>query len=842
MKSRQRSPQHINADQLSFMNPSALISHAVVHRLAERFQPRSASSNSLLIALTLLIFTFSTAAFATRPKAFMLVEIQPAHEPLSDPQPQIDDIPQLSDCGTFVATLMDDRNVWGARGTNARYEIMPIDHMRATGVNRDGTVIGWSIGPNENIWGFAQRSDGRIFEFPRRRLEFINDCGHIVAWSTEGQWELIRGINATEVQIDPIPVETISEVDAIGSWDNFPIVVGRADRDNRTHLAPVAWTPAGIVSLQAAPDLMTVPTAANNNKVIVGYEEDRRGRAAAVAWILNFQSGLWTATRVEGPAGIPQDVNDHDEVLMPSGIWKINRDPSADQTFVRVTETMNIPTLFDDKIPQTLRSINNQGQMVGLATKQDGTQVAFRVVPYDLDNDYEPDYRQILADPMLDRNDDWVLDAAQEMRTGFFTVWADDEQVASVRPIQIVRIMQHQDDISDYLNDPEWKARFERDLNMWGHERGAEIILTVRTYWENPLTLWDRVPTGEEHERVLNNLRELTRRYARHIDYIQLGNEVFTGVGQLRMESWEIPNDPNFGGGPIRNIEGEGLEDAAKILFKWCEEQAEAIREGALEGGRPIRLISPVLSRQQIEGGASGDPFDYENMRSRFNPRVSVIDSRNRGALATLRLLQFADNVCDVIDIHGRYHQHEDDLLRATDALFELDTPWGRRDLIPYNMAAITEWAPMPEPLVETGQQGWTWWQLHNMEPPLGREPNVNAFRKGADRDKYPHPGMSWDEFLLLWHAQTDLDDNFGIGRALENFNKHGFIFACYAPFSHYGTDYIPELNPFSMSALHPRYIDPEFLDDDGMSLYREEYNRVAWRYEIPNFNPHPHP
>jgi len=796
-----------------------------------------------LVALLLLASLCSEALAQLRTKCFMLVETR-AVDPLhADPLPSVTDVPALNDHGVFVASMGDAAVTWAVYGKHARHGRFGDEGTIVTDVNNDGLAVAWKQGSSGKIRGVLRQPNGDLKRLVGRRLDFINDSGHIISWSREDGYELIRTADGEVIEVRGLP-KRLEIINALATWDGKPFVAAQVWQPYEDRYAGVAWTPDGMVELPGDAGRSFIPVAASNSGVIAGYEDHGARGARAVAWVLAYEDGQWYTDRIDGPWGVPQDINDHDEILMPDGIWKMNTDPRVGQQFVPVLEHMNLPVQFDLSQPLTLRAINNHGDMMGIAVLDDGVRVAFRLMPYDVDNSLVPDYRQILADGAADGNGDWVLDSAQVMRSGFFTVFSTDEQIRAVKPFQALRIIATQDTIEKYLYDPVLREEFERSVTFWGHEHGAELVLTIRNYHDHKASGYDYIPEADEYERVLANMTEFTRRYARYIDYIQLGNEVFTGIGQIWLKPEWIPNDPRFRGGAMRDVEGLGLEDAADVVLGWGDAQAAALREGALEGGRPIRIVTGAISRQAFEKGAVGDPFDYDNMKSRRavlpDESESSIHAENRSALSTLRMLEFADRVCDIVDLHGRYHHDVDELTIAIEKAFDPDTPWGRRGLIPYNMMAMTEWAPMPDPLPDTEGE-YTWFQLHSMEAPHGSFPKINGFAREANPRKFPDPGMTWNQFLEYWRSTTNLDSNYGIGTALKSLHDHGFIFVCYTPFSQYGPE--KEFVPYNLSSIDTRYIDEKYVDDpDGFTVYKYEYEKSAAQYEIPDFNPHPRP
>jgi len=383
-------------------------------------------------------------------------------------------------------------------------------------------------------------------------------------------------------------------------------------------------------------------------------------------------------------------------------------------------------------------AINDDGWIVGKATYYDAGDnekglYAILLVPFDRNNDGEPDYREIIANPDLDENDDMVLDSTTKMRVGLYAIdvgSGTDQLVQDVDDLTAVRLHGNHDLVHAILTnpqtDPDACDNFRTLLSyLGGHDnpeehQGKEIILMIRTPWPSDESL-DYIPDAQTQETILADLRCFVSKYCRDIDYIQFGNEIFGGPGE-----YYVSPGGSCAPGTLSEITTSACYiQACQDVFGWMQKQADAVREASALAGRPLQLITPALFYSQVNNG-------YEN--GSIVPPLESLD--DRAAYSVQCAVSFGNLNGAAVDIHLHYRtpQQRTDMYNGIDRLLEGNS--GQQENIwdpPFAITAL-EWSPVPT----------TDWALGNSET-LGLYLQSNPERIET----------TWEQFIDGWASST---------------------------------------------------------------------------------------
>lgn len=803
----------------------------------------SLRSIRVLASAFLLLSLISQASVSAGPKhAFSLSPVRMTN---TSEIGRIIDVTALNGVGDFGGIHERDGEIRGFVVIgDAWFDYMLTDATETyiTGLNNNGDVLGYGILADGTPQAFyIPGGSGKIGNVDGWASSLAHD-GSFAATRNDGRAIRVRQDETDPLWLRPLSASGGAVVRGLSRRDGTYMVGDALEGPIGGYRHAVVWDELGRpFDLTPNTRANTQAVAVNNDGMIMGWIQTPNGADPTVWLPLEVESDRYEMVRGGGGSdlGLPRDINDAGEVLLDSGLWIPSDPANGIEHFVPVTAMANRPRDWDPKGRIQLRRINNSGMMIGVVASKTGPGQVVRIVPHDSDNNEIADYRDIVRGA-LDLNEDWVLDRSQWMRNGFFNASTDRTTLVQYRPIQVVRVIRDVSNIRQILNNRDAAIAFNELLDLWGCERRAEIIVTIRTAVPIEEGDYDFVPMGATREAILEDLREFASLYSVSIDYIQLGNEVFGGAGGFVLEEGSIECD-GFNGGTAKEVPGPCLPEALDLVFDWLEDMAHALREGAAISPRPIRIIGPALNRLHVQNGADGDPFDFDNMRPIADPRSTMIDVQNRAAFVSQAAIQFANHVCDFIDLHGRYYEDEMEIINAAELIQSPDTSWGRLGWLP-EAVVVTEYAPMPRPEPQSLGESPTWWQLHTWSPDEGGiAPTLETYIEGYE-GPLPPPTLDWNEFVTDWRTtETTLDEDFGLPRVLKRFAESGVVIACYAPLVQYGPSEPGEILVFNMSAAYANFIDPAYLTTTRAdTVLHHAYERAAIPFEIPGFNPHP--
>jgi len=420
-------------------------------------------------------------------------------------------------------------------------------------------------------------------------------------------------------------------------------------------------------------------------------------------------------------------LNQHNEVIAKKTLFY--EDGEGDLQSVSLTNISGIPlgTAVGEYNTSTLAftAINDQGWIAGKTGRyidsQTQVQMVLLLVPFDRDNEGTPDYREIIADPELDTDEDWVLDTTTKMRVGMYAIDATggtDQLVQDVANITAVRLHANYNIINLILDSQTPCTNWRDALSyLGGHDnenhQGKEIILMIRTPWPTDDSL-DYIPDAQTQAAMLADLRCFVSKYCRDIDAIQFGNEIFGGPGEYYVDLGGECVDR------LRLLPADCFAAGCEAVFEWMQKQADAVHEASALAGRPLQMITPAISWGQVNTGYSG------------NVGGDLSIAANRDAFATQCAVAFGNRNGAAVDIHLHYNDsgERSAVFTALDRLLEGNS--GQQTDFwdpPFAITALV-WSPFPP-------QTWV----------NGNQNTINAFL-GSDPEAIE---TTWEQFIDVW-------------------------------------------------------------------------------------------
>ncbi len=574
----------------------------------------------------------------------------------------------------------------------------------------------------------------------------------------------------------PVPLPPLTTGGNTGAYgvdpdsSGYPHIVG-ASEDVDSYVQAVSWykdTSWHAVALSSLGTVAQYSKAADINADLHAIGSTYQTSDGSVLY-----SHLWVYS--SGPSWTQEDISDvgmatainnqtYPEVVgydpdtpLSAKLWVAT--DLAHSTFDGVTLDLADMTigLPDDLLDLQPTDINDAGEIVGMAKIDAETDywIPFKIVPYDTNNNGEPDYRDIIQDPTNYPDTspaNWLIDKSETLRVGMYAAGFNPENTLAdqVELIQAVRLHLDSDDIAYVAHNTGGACEGMGDaLEAWRQsEDQKEIIAMIRVKYTN--THYDYIPTGQDKEDYLDDLFCFAYRYAKDIDFIQFGNEISGGPGECWIDTTGC-TDSGLG-----SHHGTCLPQAWDDVLAWMEVQIAVARMGSALGGRPLRFITPAATRWSVLIGKDGDLSnspDFDDPVD-FNP--------DREAYNIKRLIDFGNEQQAWIDLHLHY-DIDGDLEEAISAFVAPpDNTWE----VPHFKTCM-EWSPVP-----TDQ--WA-------------EQNSDEFVKyfwEEDGD----PAAQWDSFVYDWGED---DVNGGLGRTgfpnfstdLTEMESAGFLHAMYGEF-----------------------------------------------------------
>ncbi len=786
--------------------------------------------------------------------AFQWVEIAPdsGHTLLS-----VQDINNLGHvlCGLTVS----GEGTRAAVYRDGEWKVLEVDTAHATygtDISNDGTVVGYSgSGVNlvARIWYYntqnGQYDDGTDLG-DDTEIWGTNDSNQLAGFDVASS-NPVGWFAAANGWVELDALQGGAATLARGLNDDASVVgvssekIGQAPTTIWAVVWPGSSTPTKIDPYQT--DESQTPYIINENEWIVGAcDSGSSPPYSYVLWRPDGEGGWDTADvlatasgAIKGGSAKAVGLNASNEVVAKKSMFY--EDTYGVLQSVSLTSIASIPLATEvgsyNSGNLAFYAINDDGWIAGkvgryLTVGQTPTQeqVVMLLIPYDRDNDGTPDYREIIADPSLDEDDDMVLDSTTSMRVGLYAIDVDagtDQLVQDVDDLTAVRLHGNHDLVHTILtnpvSDPNACERFRALLSyLGGHDdpdhQGKEIILMIRTPWPSDESL-DYIPDAQTQETILADLRCFVSKYCRDIDYIQFGNEIFGGPGE-----YYVSPGGSCAPGTLSEITTSACYiQACQDVFEWMQKQADAVREASALAGRPLQLVTPAVFYSQVNNG-------YED--GSIVPPLDSLD--DRAAYAVQCVVSFGNLNGAAVDIHLHYRNaaQRADMYSGVSRLLEGNS--GEQENIwdpPFAITAL-EWSPVPDP---------TW--LTNNEGEHG-----NALKNYFDPE--PEPVITWETYIdTNWaNALFDeadiadlIDEDLG---AFDGLLRH----ARYGEYQQGNINNLANWDVIVVRAQHVHSPDEPWMEEGTYNSERltnaAKGLAISGAGYIPyiNFNPHPNP
>lgn len=612
-----------------------------------------------------------------------------------------------------------------------------------------------------------------------------------------------------------------------------PLVVGQSEDDSMIVQAVVwyidgAWQVVDLSDLDTQDDAFGIATGVNDDGHIVGAVLDDTSLDVEAAMFWLHDSGSWTGEIMDDSLTdfLPQAVNNNEypEVVGSHYLWKATNLAAFHGATLDLLElTINLP---EDLLALEAWDINDAGEICGVAHLDDETvpRLPFKIVPYDTDNNETPDFREIILNPSLDDDDNWLLDHSESMRAGMYAVTSTphNNNVQDVANMTVVRMHSDYTDIGNILTSQSqacaaWQAALSY---LGGHDnenhQGKEIVLMIRD--KKPgATEYDAIPSPSGQTARLDGLRCFLRKYAKDIDYIQFGNEIFGGPGEYYVDFGDCE-------GPISELEDpECFEEACVLIFEWMQKQATTALEASALAGRPLQIITPAVSYGMVNSGYGGDLGE------------PLTDPQNRNAFAVQCAVDFGNRNQAAVDIHLHYRDpsQRSDAYDGIDNLLEGNSQslpiWDE----PFAITAL-EWSPVP----------------HNSWLSEGDPPQTHGQILIAYFDPTPEPDITWEEYIDTNWANAifsggDIEDLIDEDlAAFDGLLRH----ACYGEYQQGSENNLANWDVIVVRAQHVDSPDEPWMEEgtynSGWLTNVAKGLAISGANYIPyvNFKPHPNP
>ncbi len=466
-------------------------------------------------------------------------------------------------------------------------------------------------------------------------------------------------------------------------------------------------------------------------------------------------------------------------------------------------------------------------------------------IPYDVDNNGHPDIREIMESTNEFGTYDldlyvlkWLLDAGENvgypvggMRIGLNDPGYSDEDTQGIANVQVVRLPLgvHNADFASagpeefYVNgilhsgQGSQCSTFQSGLNNW--REGREIVLMLRSNLDDSDPDHDYLPTapnvdlgeGVTKQDLLTNLHWFGYKFARCVDWIQLGNESFSSSDQSSIygghggymiwaeevgDCWTGADPREFEDIPVSTC----LQPALEAVQAWHYEQMWSILEGSALAGRPFRIVGPAIPMDTII--------------------ECVSDNTTMGWHAIDRTAAWCNDYQVWFDMHARYLERQDvDLARY----YLQDSGGNPQWTLPgYYRLVCLEWAPKLDVTIN-------WWTG-------GGSLRFNKFLNMPDCND--GPGITWETYIAGWrNSQFFSDQDFGLTAVAGYFDAKNFTVICYG-----STLQLPVSDPlYDLAALRAQNVCDSYITTQyKFTELKTHYQNAADDYQIQDFDPHP--
>ncbi len=707
----------------------------------------------------------------------------------------------------------------------------------------------------------------------------VNDAGSVGAYeynvtpgNTPSAWRKVGNTIYSSLWVDPqISRRMNSDHAMVGRWwtdggaDNGRAFLWEHGEFIAT-LDPEDWDYSGAVDINDNFHIVGWVGESESVKVPALWEHEGAGWLTLNPFPAIDVSAIAVALNSELEMAIARD-----DSIPGAALW--TRVGTTDHG-IELRQVVLLPDTGDDEteyLIQTATSINDNlwigGSYVEHQTVSpfaNGEQRPCLVIPYDVDNDGEPDYREIVNGIEADTNANWLIDSAEQMRVGLHSPNAASEPEGGFDPVQVVRLGVNLGvagiERPEGLSDEEWIADiispqtdctscegFYNGATNWGTgatrpspstNQQSEVLVRVHSmlgdYEQEGWGDSEGLPANDDVRALaLSHLRTYAFRFAHCIDWLQMGNESYGGAREYLFRGSDLTGQGctwSPSAGPrsfqeIGQINGAACqEEALHRVLDWQGEMLWEALEASALGGRPLRLTSAGVSHTGVREG-----FDCGASPVNCHLVTDVADWCNRNQAYFSMHLHYV-NVSHV----------QEAVEKLTNTYSGGTAPW-----TPPNWKVSTE-------IGTRANFADGWWSRTDFHLDNTNAYEFRLYFNYPENGSNEHPAVTYETFVAEWIGINTVHGGqwSGVGPRLDDvfdwLADGGFTAACYSA-RQYDIGTYTQPSPFLIEALLADGVRSSAYFNQGngsarLTPIKTLYETAGGSHKIDPFTPHSQP
>lgn len=751
-----------------------------------------------------------------------------------------------------------------------------LDNAGLRGINDELEICGTRSNSGPKAFFLALSSDyaGTLTQIGSGYAKDINNEGVVVGTGTGGSpvgwWDIIGS---------PVALPSLPSGDATNAVGVTPdttlgnsLIVGQS-KDASSKYQAVVWYNDGAWQVE---DLTGITGSdvgfaidVNGDGVIIGGLLTSGSISDTIHWYYDDVGDEWTGVSLGASAlFIPEAINNqaNPEIVGDKYLWVSTSVASGTGSQLDLSSmSLGLPS---NMINMRCTDINDAGEVVGVGQLgSGGAWVAFKLVPYDVNNNGESDVREIVQGIEDDLDENWLIDWAETdtantpsgMRLGLHgpgNIATDGK----IDPVQIVRLKvniaphgglhpdgpeQQEDFFVDEIvgisSTPECEAcqDFTDLIVDWGTGAGrpgtlegeqCEILVRVHSMMGNDAAFGNNEGLPENqtaHDQALEDLESFGYRFAHCVDYVQWGNESFsTSSGYMFRDDDLSGTGCTWTGDPKKfneltdtSVGSACKEEAVGLVLDWQEEMMWAALRGSALAGRPLRMVTTGIINKNVRNG-----YDAGNAQD------PTAEPGYIGYYLTNAVTSWANENQMYFSMHTHYFT----VAEAIEAIQKLvDTYQGAG--APWD---VPNWRISTEVGTKADFDADNWWTS-------GNPPFIDRHNEFMDPNGEPPADYYWENLIDDWEDGSEHfgATGFGIDDVLAEFADAGFAAVCWSCLQ-FGSHNPPNNpSPFFVEALRADKLgDSSFTQrSDAFTPIKDAYVTHGASYYISDsvFTPH---
>ncbi len=862
--------------------------HASAVAGVRRAAPTTGVAPAVLLATSASAAKGTSAMFTGEPvfKPFVYVEL-----PLPEDCTLVEDAGlHMNNDGVVVATMSYQSNNYGFIWRDENYASgwqgplndgtsdIVLDDAGLTGINDGLEICGVEddSGPVAFYYELTDGIEGTLIEIGNGYAQDINEEGVVVGMSTGG-----TPVGWTTTSTNPVPLHPLVQGGGTAALGVTPgtlfehsLIVGQS-HDESSFVEAVLWyydsdwTPVQLSDVDSSA-YSGIALDVNEDGVVIGGILHNGAIDDTAMWYYDEVGDAWTGVSLDvDPVFFPEAINDQEypEVVGDKYLWVSSSVSAGSGTQIDLSEmSLGLPS---NMLHMRCTDINDSGEIVGVGQLgSEGAWVAFKLVPYDVNNNGESDVREIVASDFdLDSNGNWLIDWAETdtantpsgMRLGLHgpgNIAVDGK----IDPVQIVRLKVnvaphgglHPDgpeEGEDFFVDeivsstPECEAcqDFTNLIDDWGTGDArpspltgeqCEILVRVHSMMGDDETFGNNEGLPENQtarDQALEDLEIFGYRFAHCVDYVQWGNESFSASSGYMFRDDELQSTGcSWTGDPKKFDELDDSttgytcrQEAIGLVLDWQEEMMWATLRGSALAGRPLRMVTTGIINKNVRNGY--DAGNAQDPPSHFG---------YIGYVLTDTVTSWANENQMYFSMHTHYFtvaEAIEAIQKLVDTYNGAGAPWD-----------VPNWRISTEVGTKADFDDDGWWD-ELFQSRANRQIHNEFFKVNGN------PGELWEDFIGRWE---DFSDNFGdvgdpgfrLDDVLVEFADAGFAAVCWSCLQ-FGSHTEQNPSPFYVEGLRAdKLTSDSFTDEpDRFTPLKAAYVTHGAAYYIDDliFTPH---